>query len=119
MTTKEFIDNIQNFKVDVKKVSFIEKMYGADLPEVVKLIISNCDATIFIDNDIRVLSFPEITEAEKDLHVDFKSKNIIPIFDCGNNDFIVYNYKRNKWSKFNIIDEVLFKIKDRLEDLLK
>ena len=38
--------------------------------------------------------------------------------DCGENDFIVYHFKENYWSKFNIIDEVEFGKKETLREVL-
>ena len=42
----------------------------------------------------------------------------IPLIDCGENDFIVYHFVDKIWSKFNIIDETVFK-KNSLKELLK
>lgn len=52
------------------------------------------------------------------MHIAFKDKGIIPLVDCGENDFIVYHFKAKIWSKFNIIDETVFQ-KKRFEELLK
>lgn len=119
MTIKEYLDKIKDLKIDEIKVNLIEKKYSDDLPKNVKRLISNCDKTIFFDSDdiLRLLSFPEIMNAEKDLHVGFNSRSIIPLFDCGDNDFIVYNYKEANWAKFNIVDEVVFKTKCNLEEM--
>ena len=56
---------------------------------------------------------------KNDLHVSFRDKEIIPLIDCGENDFIVYHFMDKIWSKFNIIDETVFKKKNSLEELLK
>ncbi|WP_028517448.1 hypothetical protein [Ruminococcus flavefaciens] len=119
MTIKEYLGKIKELKIDEIKVNHIEKQYSEGIPKNVKRLISNCDKTIFFDNDniLRLLSFSEIMNAEKDLHVDFKSRNMIPLFDCGDNDFIVYNYKDANWAKFNIIDEVIFKTENNLEEV--
>ncbi len=57
-------------------------------------------------------------DAEKDLHVAFKSKGIIPFADCGENDFVVYESNKGKWAKFNIIDETMFKEKADIRELI-
>ena len=62
--------------------------------------------------------YKEILNAEQDLHVDFKSNRIIPVADCGDNDFAVYYLDKCKWSRFNIIDETAFKERTTLEDVL-
>lgn len=119
MTRSEYISALEGLKIDSSKVSKLEKNYETSFSDVVKKIISNADETIFFDEAFRVLSFDEVEDAEKDLHVDFKNKGIIPLLDCGENDFIVYHFKDDIWSKFNIIDETVFKKKKSLAELLK
>ncbi|MDD6488254.1 MAG: hypothetical protein PUG48_00350 [Clostridia bacterium] len=117
MTVKEYFELLPSLKIDNNKVSEIEKVYGTILPETVKKIVSECDESFFID-DYRVLSFDEIRDAEENLEVKFSDFDIIPLFDCGNNDFIVYHFKTEKWSLFNIVDACIFKIKSRLDELM-
>lgn len=117
MTAQEYIESVSLKEIDKSKVTTIEKIYGTNLPEEVQLIVSNNDETTFFDNESRILSFSEIVNAEKELHVNFKKHGIIPIFDCNDNDFIVYRYNENIWSKFNIIDEIFFKNKNDLIEL--
>lgn len=118
MVRKEYIDFISAKKTNEKRIKKINDIYETSFPEVVNLIISNSDETIFFDDGYRVMGFNEIAEAEQDLHVDFKNKKIIPLFDCGENDFIVYNFEDDLWSKFNIVDETIFKKRDTLKELL-
>jgi len=119
MTKREYLEQISKKAIDSTKVKEIEDIYGISLPEIIQKIVSNNDETIFFDDDVRILSFAEIVDAKRDLHVDFKAKGIIPVVDCGENDFIVYHLKDHIWSKFNIIDEIAFKKKNDLSDLLK
>jgi hypothetical protein len=118
MTNKEYLEGMDELQIDNEKVSKIESLYGSKVPEVVKKIISNNDETIFLE-ECRVLSLVEIADAETDLHVDFKGKQILPLFDCMDNDFIVYHYGTGKWSLFNIVDECVFKMRDSLAELLE
>ena len=119
MTKKEYIDQLPKKMIDAKKVEKVQSVYGAKFSETVKKIISNSDESIFFDDDYRILSYQEILDAESDLHVNFKDKGIIPIADCGENDFVVYHFIDNSWSKFNINDEVIFKRRATIEELLK
>lgn len=119
MTQKRYLECVSQKKIEEKKVLDIQKVYGAELPDLIKKIISNSDEPVFFDDGVRILSFKEILNAEKDLHVDFQSKGIIPIADCGENDFIVYHFKEAFWSKFNIIDEISFKKVKGVGELLK
>ena len=119
MTKKEYIEQLSTKQIDEKKVEQIRSIYEPKLSETVKKIISNADESIFFDDEYRMLSYQEIVDAQADLHVDFKKKGLIPVADCGENDFIVYHMADNSWSKFNIIDETVFKKRNLLEELLK
>ena len=118
MTKQQYIERISELVTDDNKVERVEKVYGTQIPNVLKGIISNCDEPVFFDDDYRILSLDEIVDAENDLHVDFKIKGIIPIVDCGENDFIVYLYNENIWAMFNIIDEIVYNKKESLDELL-
>lgn len=118
MTTVEFVEKLEGFDIDKQKTSKVEKIYGSELPEIVSKIISVTTTPIFFD-EYRVLSFDEICEADDELNVNFLDKKIIPLIDCGNNDFIVFHCKSKEWSKFNIIDECVFKKRKSLNELLK
>ena len=111
MTKREYLEQISQREEDGAKVGKIASVYGEDLPEIVKKIVSNNEEPVFFDDGVRVLSLKEIIDAESDLHVEFAAKGMIPLADCGENDFIVYHLNDKKWSKFNITDEVLFKKK--------
>ena len=119
MNRVDYIKELEEFKIDSKKVEIIEKKYKAPLSDTVKKIVSNSEDSVFFDDDYRILSFDEIVDAENDLHVGFAEKGIIPIVDCGENDFIVYHFHDDFWSKFNIIDETVSKKQETLEDFLK
>lgn len=119
MTKKEYMEQLPDKSIDAKKVEEIEAIYCTKLPEIVKKIVSNANESIFFDDDDRILSYKEIADAQVDLHVNFKSKGLIPLADCGENDFIVYHFNDGSWSKFNIIDETVFKKRNALDELLK
>ena len=117
MTITECLRRIPKTKVDRKVVSTLSKVYSADLPAIIEQIVTLFKFGGFVGN-YRFLSLDEIEYAEDDLHVDFKKKNIIPLVDCGDNDFIVYDYCSEKWMLFNIVEKVAFKKKPNFEDLL-
>lgn len=119
MTKKEYLQKLSKVKVDEEKVLKVNAIYHTELPEILQKIISDNDETIFFDDAGRVISLEEMVEAEQDLHIDFKGKGIIPLIDCGENDFIVYHFRAKLWSKFNIIDETVFQKRESLEELLK
>lgn len=118
MKKKEYLDWLANKNVDKKRVKKIQEVYRLILPVIIQKIISNNDESIFFDDEYRILSFREIVDANYDLHVDFKGKGLIPLVDCGENDFIVYLSNEEIWAKFNIVDETIFRRKNTIEEML-
>lgn len=119
MTGKEFLNNLVNVKTDEEKIRGVVSAFSADLPDVITKLISNAGEPVFLDDGSRILSYDEIVDAENDLHVAFKEIGILPLVDCGENDFIVYHFIDKSWSKFNIVDETVFKKGSTFEELLK
>lgn len=118
MTVKEYLEQIREKAVNESKAGKIQEVYGCEFPEMVRKIVSACDETVFLDGDKRMLSFVEIINAERELHVDFKNKHMIPVMDCGDNDFVVYHFNDDVWSMFNIVDETIFKKRNSFEDMI-
>lgn len=118
MTRKEFLQAVEKSKIDELIVANVENLYGHSLPQIIKEMVSYSQDSIFFDDGYRTLSLSEILEAETDLHVDFIKYSMIPIIDCGDNDFIVYRFKDCLWSKFNITDGSVFKKRKSLFELL-
>lgn len=119
MNGNEYLKSLTGVEVSKNVSEMIASVYADNLPEVVLKIASNAKETLFLADDNRILSFDEIINAEQDLHIDFKDKGIIPLIDCGENDFIVYHFEDNFWSKYNIVDETVFKKVDKLEEIFK
>ena len=119
MTGKEYLNVLEDAKINKTVSKKIASVYAYDLPEIIYKIATYGKEPVFLDNGNRILSYDEIIDAEKDLHIAFKEKRMIPLVDCGENDFIVYHFIDKIWSKFNIIDETVFKKKNSFEDLLK
>ena len=118
MTRKEYFSKINSIKNLAGEVKLIEKVYNCSLPIIIKQMISYSSNSVFFEDGYRTLSTDEIQNAQSDLHIDFISLSIIPVIDCGENDFIVYNFSQNTWSKFNITDECIFKKRTSLLELL-
>lgn len=116
MTGKEFLLQLNNHPINMDAIKEIEAKYRLHMPLLIQKIISISQESLFFDNTWRTLSFKEILDAPEDLHVDFVELKILPLFDTGDNDFIVYRFDDHVWSKFNIIDECFFKNKNLLED---
>ncbi len=116
MNLKEYCQGLENVIINKEKSGRIFELYSDHLPEIIMKIISIAKETVFLDNGQRILSYNEIIDAEQDLHIPFREKGIIPIADCENNDFIVYNFKENYWSMYNISDETFFMKKASLNE---
>ena len=118
MTRKDYLVELGKCDINATAVSKVEATYGYELPEEIKQIVSYSAESIFFDDDYRALSFSEIMDATNDLHIDFVKCACIPVIDCGENDFIVYHFDTKTWTKFNIIDESVFKKRNSLFELL-
>ena len=116
MTRKEYLSAVEACEINDARVEEVEKIYSK-IPDLVKKMLSYSTDSIFFDDGYRTLSMAEIMDAEKDLHINFAEKNMMPVADCGENDFIVYHSDTGIWSKFNIVDESMFKRKNSLADL--
>ena len=119
MTKRDYLSHLETVAIDKAKVSQLEKKYDCIFPQRIAKIISSASETIFFDDDGRILSFNEMIDAENDLHTEFVKLGLLPLVDCGENDFIVFHVKDDAYSVFNIIEACDFRRKDSLEALLK
>ena len=107
--------------VNEASLTAIFQNFTSKLPIAVKKILSIAPNGDFLDGGsfCRIMATDEIANASQELHVDFAKRSYLPIFDTGDNDFIVFDYKNNQWAKFNIVDEINFNNTDDLSALLK
>lgn len=117
MTLIDCLQEIRNTQVDSRVSKTLKKAYGSKVPVIIEQTVSFFKSGGFVEG-YRFLSLDEIEYAEDDLHVNFKRNGLIPLIDCGDNDFAVYNYIEGKWMMFNIVEQVCFKTKNELDDLL-
>jgi hypothetical protein len=114
----DFIDGIEKQSINTQFVDKLAEIYDAELIEYVKKLLSASPDGIFFESDdiLRLLSHKEIINASEELSVDFTSLQLIPIFDTGDNDYIMFDIKNKNWCKFNIVDSVKFKQKSLLSE---
>lgn len=117
MTRKEYLTKLDGVSINDDFVRCVEAVYGHALPTVVKQMLSFSKESVFFDDEFRTLSLAEVLDAQADLHVDFKALGLVPVVDCGENNFIVYHIGDDSWSKYNIVDETIFKKRSQLRDL--
>lgn len=118
MTRKEYLAKLETAPVRDEAVGCVEAAYGCTLPPAARRMVSFSRESVFFDDGFRTLSLSEVLDAQADLQVDFRALGLVPLADCGDNDFIVCHVRDGGWSKFNIADELVFKKRPRLEDLL-
>ena len=118
MNGKEYLDELERVKEDVEMIEKVENTYKVSLPKELRKIVSNANETVFLDGEKRILSIDEIQNADEELHVGFIDKSLLPIADFCENNFLVFQISKNKWAKYNIIDNTIFKERDTIDELL-
>lgn len=118
MNIKQYTDLIKNNDIISEAVSSIEELYGVTLNDDLKHIVSVVLDDYFIDEKCRVLSIKEILRSEDFIGVDFTELNMIPLIDCKDDDYIVYNFENQKYEMYNIYDEVSFREGENMKILL-
>lgn len=117
MNRRDFLDSLKSISVSADVKSQVSAVYN-NVPEIILRILTQYPSPeLFDENESRTLSLDEILHAEEDNDVPFKSKNIIPIADVGDNDFIVYSGTKDTWCMYNILDETIFNEDNSFESL--
>ncbi len=117
MNRKEFLDSLNDVSISADVKGKMSIVYS-DVPEIILKILTKYPAPeLFDENESRTLSLNEALHAEEDNGVPFKSRNIIPIADLGDNDYIVYAGSQRMWCMYNILDETMFNEEETFEKL--
>lgn len=120
LSVQEYLQEVQATKTDPIAVRAVEKIYGIVEDCFVMKIVSRSSRlgdSEFFGTDYRALDFREILSPQEHLGVNFPEMGLLPLFDCCNDDFIVYRLKDKKWSMYNITDSLLFMESVSLEEL--
>ena len=118
MNKSEFISSISKVKVNKDRVETISKVYNADLSDTVAKMVSFADQVDFFDEERRALSYAEIFNPKKNIGIDFPELKLIPLIDAYDCTYIVYSIKDKKWAKYNTVDNILFKKKASIEEVI-
>lgn len=119
MDIEQYIELIKANEVKRDFVASVEKLYGKTLTEELKHIVSVVMSDYFISPNHRVLSATEILRTEDFTGVDFTKLGMIPLIDCKDDDYIVYNFSTQKYEMYNIYDEVSFREADSLKEMIQ
>ena len=118
MNKQEYLEKVLQCPENKERLKTISELYGTAISGVAANIISYADNADFIDDERRAFSYKEIINASKEYDRDFKAMGLIPVIDAYDNDLIVYVIAENKWAKYSLSDDVVFKKKDKLESVL-
>ncbi len=118
MTKQEYMDNVKKYPENAERIRVISDRYGTEINGLIAQIVSFADNADFIGEERRAFTFNEILNAAKEYDIDFKALGIIPIIDAYDNELIVYVIADNIWAKYSVSDDVLFKKRASLEEIL-
>ena len=118
MSKQEYINAVMAYGINSDRVDEISKVYGGDLSDELKHFISFADSVDFFDEERRALSYGEILDSSSKLGKDFAEKGLIPIIDAYDNIYIVFSFETKKWMKYSISDDVCFKEKDNILEVI-
>jgi hypothetical protein len=113
------INNVNSVEIEKEFVDKVESVYSCKLPEIIKHILcipynsKNYDEQIIL----KKLSNDMILEAKEEIKSNFIEKNLLPLFDSGDNDYICYDYANNIWCMFNTVNDSVFNKQENFSEL--
>ena len=119
MDVNQYVELIKCIKINDEIVTAVEEIFGVSLNDELKRIVSIVLDDYFIGKNCRVISVKEMLNTEEYTGVDFTDINMIPLADCCDADYIVYNFGTQKYEMYNIFDEVSFREADNLKEMLE
>jgi len=107
MRLRDALAGLSNVEIDKESINEIEALYKTKLSTEVKKVISlNKDGVAYDDKSIfNGLSTQAIINAYNDLYVDFVGLQLLPLFEIGDSEYIVYNLKRRCYAIYDISDD--------------
>jgi len=118
MKLRDTLEKLDNVEIDKAIIGKIETLYKTKLSnELAKIISLNKDGVSYDEKPVfNGLSSNAILNAYNDLYIDFVSLNLLPLFDIGDNEYIVYNLKKGCYALYDISDDTEY---SEESDLLK
>lgn len=120
MNTNDFLKQAAVQSIHEGFIKPLEQLYGIVFEENLRKVLSVNPNGDFIESTdiLRLLSHREMLNANTELAVDFIHLKLIPVFDTGDNDYIVCDLTNNSWCKFNIVDSIKYMQNQTLAMLL-
>jgi hypothetical protein len=107
MRLRDALVKLDKVEIDKASVSKVEALYKTQFPTGLQKVISlNKDGVSYDDKSVfNGLSANAIVNAYNDLYIDFVSLNLIPLFDIGDSEYIVYDLKKRCYALYDISDD--------------
>ena len=107
MKLRDALVKLDKVQIDKEAVSKIEALYKTKFStELQKVISLNKEGVSYDDKSVfNGLSADAILNAYNDLYIDFVSLNLVPLFDIGDSEYIVYNTKKRCYALYDISDD--------------
>lgn len=118
MNKSDYLDAASKWEIVDERVEAVGRAYSSRIPEQLQRIVSHADEPYFFEDGPHILSLAEMLGAEETLGVSFSDKHLVPVVDCCDGDYIVYDYDKEVWAIYNIVDDVSFKQGGSLAELL-
>jgi len=107
MKLRDALTGLDNVEIDRAIISDIETLYKTKFPGELQRVISlNKDGVSYDEKSVfNGLSSNAILNAYDDLYIDFVGLNLVPLFDIGDNEYIVYNLKKKCYALYDISED--------------
>jgi len=107
MRLRDALAGLDSVEIDKASVREIEALYKTTLSNEVKKVISlHKDGVSYDDKSVlNGLSANAILNAYNDLYVDFIGLQLLPLFDIGDSEYIVYDLKKRCYAIYDISDD--------------
>jgi len=107
MKLRDALAGLDKVEIDRESISEIEALYKTTLSGEVKKVISlNKDGVSYDDKSVFTgLSANAILNAYNDLYVDFVSLQLVPLFNIGDSEYIVYDVRKRCYAIYDISDD--------------
>jgi len=107
MKLRDALTRLDKVEIDKAIIGNIEALYNTKFPNQLQKVISlNKDGVSYDEKSVfNGLSANAILNAYNDLYIDFVGLNLVPLFDIGDSEYIVYNLKKRCYALYDISDD--------------